>query len=365
MPLNPEQIYLVGGAVRDALLGIEVKDQDWVVVGSTPEEMVAAGYRPVGKDFPVFIDPKTSEEYALARTERKSGKGYKGFTFHTDPSVTLEQDLIRRDLRINAIAKSQTGELIDPYGGVDDLNNRLLRHVSPAFAEDPLRVLRVARFAARFADLGFRVANETLELMAEISRSGELEALTTERVWQELERALNTPRADQFFSVLQQANSLNILFPEFIQLEQDQLQQLANALLESPEARFALLVFFACTELDELKTLCQRLKTPNRYRDLSIDLLMQHERVINYDSIEPEEKLALINELKLQKSTARLDQIKPICEVIYNRSCALESLDLDIRSLALIEPKTLIQEGFKGAELGQELQRRQIAALRH
>lgn len=182
--------YLVGGAVRDALLGLVAHERDWVVVGASPEQMVAAGYRPVGKDFPVFLHPETKEEHALARTERKSGRGYHGFTFHTGPEVTLEEDLIRRDLTINAIARDDDGRLVDPYGGQRDLQARVLRHVSPAFAEDPLRVLRLARFAARFAPLGFSVAPETLALCRRLVNEGEIDHLVAERVWKETERAL-------------------------------------------------------------------------------------------------------------------------------------------------------------------------------
>ncbi|MGQ0698027.1 MAG: multifunctional CCA addition/repair protein [Panacagrimonas sp.] len=183
--------YLVGGAVRDRLLGLPVKERDWVVIGASPEDMIAAGYKPVGKDFPVFLHPHTHEEHALARTERKSGKGYQGFTFHTGPEVTLEDDLWRRDLTINAIAEDETGALTDPHGGQRDLEARLLRHVSPAFAEDPVRILRVARFAARFAPLGFRVADETMQLMRGMVEQGEVDHLVSERVWKETERALS------------------------------------------------------------------------------------------------------------------------------------------------------------------------------
>ncbi|MBP9961500.1 MAG: multifunctional CCA tRNA nucleotidyl transferase/2'3'-cyclic phosphodiesterase/2'nucleotidase/phosphatase, partial [Pseudomonas sp.] len=183
-------IYKVGGAVRDRLLNRPVTDIDWVVVGATVEQMQALGYRPVGADFPVFLHPRSGEEYALARTERKSGRGYGGFTFHASPEVTLEEDLIRRDLTINAIAEDEHGQVFDPYNGIRDLEARILRHVSPAFAEDPLRVLRVARFAARYAYLGFTVAPETLELMRQLSASGELQALTAERSWKEISRAL-------------------------------------------------------------------------------------------------------------------------------------------------------------------------------
>ena len=207
-------IYKVGGAVRDRLLGRPVTEIDWVVVGATAEAMLEQGYRPVGADFPVFLHPQSGEEYALARTERKSGRGYGGFTFHASPEVTLEEDLIRRDLTINAIAEDQQGNLIDPYGGQRDLQARQLRHVSPAFAEDPLRVLRVARFAARYAPLGFSVAPETLELMHQLAESGELDALTPERSWKEISRALMEPRPDVFIQVLRDCGALTAMLPE-------------------------------------------------------------------------------------------------------------------------------------------------------
>lgn len=208
------QTYLVGGAVRDGLLGRAVVDRDHVVVGATPDQMVARGFRPVGRDFPVFIHPASGEEYALARTERKSGRGYHGFTFHTAADVSLEDDLARRDLTINAIAQREDGSLCDPYGGVRDLEARLLRHVSPAFVEDPLRVLRVARFAARFAPLGFTVAPETLALMREIAAAGELADLVAERVWQETQRALGEARPGEYVRVLRACAALAVLFPE-------------------------------------------------------------------------------------------------------------------------------------------------------
>ena len=207
------QIYKVGGAVRDRLLGKPVTDVDWVVVGATTEDMLIKGYRPVGTDFPVFLHPLTGEEYALARTERKSGRGYGGFVFHASPDVTLEDDLIRRDLTINAIAEDKEGNLTDPYGGQHDLEARVLRHVSPAFAEDPLRVLRVARFAARYAPDGFSVAPETLELMRQLSESGELDALTPERSWKEISRALMENQPQVFIQVLRDCGALKELLP--------------------------------------------------------------------------------------------------------------------------------------------------------
>ena len=195
------QIYLVGGAVRDQLLGLPVSERDWVVVGAHPEQLIELGYRPIGRDFPVFLHPETKEEYALARTERKTGRGYHGFSFHSSPEVSLEEDLRRRDLTINAMAQSESGELIDPYGGQRDLEAKILRHVSPAFDEDPVRVLRVARFAARFYGLGFQVADETLARMHAIAESGELDALTPERVFLEFSRSLMEPNPEVFVSV--------------------------------------------------------------------------------------------------------------------------------------------------------------------
>jgi tRNA nucleotidyltransferase (CCA-adding enzyme) len=208
------EIYLVGGAVRDRLLGLEVKDRDYVVVGATPAQMVAQGFRPVGADFPVFLHPQTNEQYALARTERKTGHGYKGFTVYAAPDVTLEDDLRRRDLTINAMAEREDGALIDPFGGANDLRARTLRHISPAFVEDPLRVLRAARFAARYAERGFVVAEETRALMRDMVESGELDHLVAERVWAELERALSESTPSRFFEVLRECGALARLFPE-------------------------------------------------------------------------------------------------------------------------------------------------------
>ncbi|HMU16907.1 MAG TPA: multifunctional CCA addition/repair protein, partial [Thauera aminoaromatica] len=210
------QAYVVGGAVRDALLGLPVKDRDWVVVGSTPEEMLARGFRPVGRDFPVFLHPHTNEEYALARTERKSGHGYTGFVCHASPEVTLEEDLLRRDLTINAIARAEDGRLIDPCGGRRDLAARVFRHVSPAFAEDPLRILRVARFSARFTD--FELAPETLELMRAMVVAGEVDHLVAERVWQELARGLMEARPSRMIRVLRACGALARLLPELDRL---------------------------------------------------------------------------------------------------------------------------------------------------
>jgi len=249
--------YVVGGAVRDELLGLPVKDRDHVVVGATPEEMASLGFKPVGKDFPVFLHPRTHEEYALARTERKSGRGYKGFTVHAAPDVTLEDDLRRRDLTINAIARAETGELIDPFGGRRDLEHKILRHVSEAFVEDPVRILRVARFAARFP---FRIAEETMALMRRIVDSGEADALVRERVWQEFARGLEEAHPERMLEALERCGLRARLLPELARVP---------AHFSGPRAvRFAHL----CWELDEaaLNALCERLRVPNDEKELAL-----------------------------------------------------------------------------------------------
>ncbi|WP_439295054.1 multifunctional CCA addition/repair protein [Lonepinella sp. BR2882] len=224
------QTFLVGGAVRDQLLNLPIKDRDWLVVGGTPEQLIQQGYQQVGSDFPVFLHPKTKQEYALARTEQKSGSGYTGFVCDFSPDITLEQDLIRRDLTINAIAQDEQGNLYDPFGGIKDLNQRILRHISPAFAEDPLRVLRVARFAARFHYLGFTIADETIKLMKTLTTQGELAHLTAERIWLETEKALNEKNPEIYFFVLRKVGALAVLFPEL-----DALYGVPNPAQHHPE----------------------------------------------------------------------------------------------------------------------------------
>ncbi|MGH8765711.1 MAG: multifunctional CCA tRNA nucleotidyl transferase/2'3'-cyclic phosphodiesterase/2'nucleotidase/phosphatase [Burkholderiales bacterium] len=249
--------YVVGGAVRDELLGLPVRDRDHVVVGSTPEDMVAAGYRPVGKDFPVFLHPKTHEEYALARTERKSGRGYKGFTVHAAPDVTLEQDLARRDLTINAMARAPDGTLVDPFNGRTDLENGVLRHVSEAFQEDPVRILRVARFAARF---GFRIAEETLALMKSMVGSGEADHLVPERVWQEFAKGLAEPHPERMFEVLEACGLRARLLPELNKVPKNYAGPLP--------VRFAVLCWLLAEA--EVAALCERLRVPNEERELAL-----------------------------------------------------------------------------------------------
>jgi tRNA nucleotidyltransferase (CCA-adding enzyme) len=257
------KFYAVGGAVRDELLGLRVKDRDFVVVGATPEEMTRRGFKPVGKDFPVFLHPETHEEYALARTERKSGRGYKGFTVYAAPDVTLEDDLRRRDLTINAMARAEDGTLIDPFDGKTDLERRVLRHVSDAFAEDPVRILRVARFAARF---GFRVADETLELMKSMVRSGEADTLVPERAWQEIAKGLAEPQPERMFEVLEACGLLEKLF--------NGLKPIPAILARAARANASVPVRFAAIawphKEPEVDAVCERLKVPNEVRELAI-----------------------------------------------------------------------------------------------
>jgi tRNA nucleotidyltransferase (CCA-adding enzyme) len=275
--------YVVGGAVRDELLGLPVKDRDHVVVGATPEEMARLGYKPVGRDFPVFLHPETHEEYALARTERKSGRGYKGFTVHAAPDVTLEEDLRRRDLTINAMAKAPDGTLIDPFNGRKDLQEGVLRHVSEAFAEDPVRILRVARFAARF---GFRVADETLALMRSVVGSGEADTLVPERVWQEFSKGLAEPYPARMFEVLEAAGLRARLLPE--------LKAIPRELSGSLPVRFALLAWPLAEA--EVQALCDRLRAPNEEREAALLACRNRERLRAARGAGPEALLELLKQ---------------------------------------------------------------------
>jgi tRNA nucleotidyltransferase (CCA-adding enzyme) len=292
------KIYEVGGAVRDELLGLDVKDRDYVVVGATPDEMIELGYKPVGKDFPVFLHPETHEEYALARTERKTGRGYHGFQFHASPEVTLEEDLQRRDLTINAIARDEEGRLIDPHNGADDLAAGVLRHVSPAFAEDPVRILRVARFAARF---GFEIAPETAELMRGMVTSGEADALVPERVWQELSRGLMEERASKLFEVLRESGALARIAPEIAAVFDDpeRSQETADALDEVAGAGEPLDVRFAvlARSLDPyaIDALANRLKLPSSVRDLAVLASRHTNAIADAEALAPDAILDLLN----------------------------------------------------------------------
>jgi tRNA nucleotidyltransferase (CCA-adding enzyme) len=306
------KIYCVGGAVRDELLGLPVKDRDFVVVGATPEEMVRQGYKPVGKDFPVFLHPQTHEEYALARTERKTARGYHGFEFRAAPDVTLEQDLARRDLTINAIARDADGRIIDPFNGAADLKAGVLRHVSPAFAEDPVRILRVARFAARF---GFRIAPETMKLMREMARNGEADALVAERVWQEVARGLMEARPSRMFEVLRECGALARVMPEVDALWDDaDAAREAMRVLDAAAATGARLpVRFAALARSlhslAVESLAGRLKTPADCRDLGLLAARHVNTVLDAAELDAQSLLDLFNTVDIWRRPERFAEL--------------------------------------------------------
>lgn len=340
------QIYCVGGAVRDELLGLTVQDRDWVVVGATPEQMVQLGYTPVGKDFPVFLHPETHEEYALARTERKTARGYKGFQVYAAPEVTLEQDLARRDLTINAIAKDVNGSLIDPHGGQADLKAGVLRHVSPAFAEDPVRILRVARFAARFAQ--FRIADETLVLMREMAGSGEVDALVPERVWQELAKGLLERKPSRMFEVLRSCGALAKILPEIECLfgvpqppqHHPEVDTGVHVMLVVDDAAahdFPLPVRFAALthdlgkgttpadilprhigheerSVELVRELCRRLRVPNDCRDLALIVAKLHGKMHRAQEMRPDTLLQLLHDADAMRQPQRFEAFLQACE---------------------------------------------------
>lgn len=393
-------LYLVGGAVRDKLLNYPFSERDWVVVGATPDELIHKGFQQVGSDFPVFLHPETKEEYALARTERKSGVGYKGFQFFADTSVTLEQDLSRRDLTINAIAEDSDGNLIDPYNGQKDLNEKTLRHVSEAFAEDPLRVLRVARFAARYQHLGFTIAAETLSLMTEITASGELQYLTAERVWVETEKALRERSPRTYIEVLRQCNALKALFPEIDRLfgvaqradyhpEIDTgihvlmaLDQ-ATALDNDTATRFAVLVHDlgkGITPKDVLpkhtgheergvqlvNDLCDRLKVPNRYRDLAVSVSRYHLLCHKAPTLRPKTILKILNGVGALRQPEKLAQFIRCCESDARGRLGFENttyksgiwLTKVFNAIQTIDNQEFIQQGLSGKALGEAIARK-------
>ena len=331
------KVYVVGGAVRDELLGLPVKDRDHVVVGATPEEMVKLGYKPVGKDFPVFLHPQTHEEYALARTERKSGRGYKGFTVYAAPDVTLEDDLRRRDLTINAIARAEDGSLIDPFHGKEDLQQRVLRHVSEAFAEDPVRILRVARFAARF---GFAIAPETMQLMKDMVGSGETDYLVPERVWQEFAKGLMEERPQRMFEVLEACGLRERLLPEL---------ETQPEVMSGPLAvRFALLSW-ALAE-DEVETLCRRLRVPNEVRELA--LLASRNRDGIENAKRPEELLELLKKTDALRRPERFAQLLDVARL------AAHGKDLARLERALAAAAAVDAGAIAGSGSGEEIARR-------
>lgn len=366
----PMKTYLVGGAVRDQLLGLPVYERDWVVVGATPEQMLALGYKPVGKDFPVFLHPDTGEEYALARTERKIAPGYRGFTFHTDSDVTLEQDLSRRDLTINAIVQNEDGQLIDPCNGQIDLQKKVLRHISPAFSEDPVRILRTARFAARFHHLGFYIADETMALMQSMVANGEVDALVAERVWQECERALGEKSPHIFFDVLHQCGALAVIFTGISIAGHTLLAiQQCAALTDEKTARFATL----CHDLDKssLLSMCQHLGVPNEYRDMAVMVSIYRTRCDRALELCAAEIVELFEQLDLFRRPYRLEPFLMTCEAVA-RGCTdfkngiyppTEFLKKAWAICSNIDSSKIDAAQFSGRAFGEELRRLRIGAL--
>ena len=399
------QIYRVGGAVRDRLLGLAVQDVDWLVVGATPEQMQQLGYRPVGGDFPVFLHPHTGEEYALARTERKNGHAYCGFNFYAAPDVTLEQDLLRRDLTINAMAEDANGTLYDPYGGRGDLEQRLLRHVSPAFAEDPLRVLRVARFAARYAGLGFRIADDTMALMRDISASGELLHLAGERLWQEFGRALMEPAPEVFIRVLRDCGALAELLPEVDVLfgipqrpeyhpEVDTGVHILLTLQQSARHQHNLCVRWACLLHDLgkgvtpkhllprhigheqagvplIKKVNQRFRVPRDLAEVAVIVGQQHLNCHRAFELKPATLLRLLQQLDFMRRPQRLEDFVSACtmdakgrtgfadkeypQADYLRRAAQQLRELDIQPL--------LEQGLRDKQLGRAIEQQRLQLL--
>ncbi|HEY5972370.1 MAG TPA: multifunctional CCA addition/repair protein [Pseudoxanthomonas sp.] len=398
--------YLVGGAVRDRLLGLEPGDRDHVVVGATPEEMLALGYRPVGRDFPVFLHPRTHEEYALARTERKSGRGYRGFVVDADPSVTLEEDLGRRDFTLNAIAEDEDGHLVDPLGGVRDIEQRALRHAGTAFVEDPLRVLRAARFMARFAPLGFRVAPETEALMRDMVAGGELAELVPERVWQELCRALQSPRPSAFLKTLRDCGALAQVLPEVDalygvpqradyhpEIDTGVHQEMVSDMAAQLAPGDAVIGFAALTHdlgkaltpadvlprhigheqagIAPLQALCERLKVPAEHRELATMACREHLNVHRLDELRDATVHELLARCDAFRKPERIAALALVCEA--DKRGRLGSADADypqgrelvrLHAAALaVNAREAASPELKGPEIGEALSKARIAAI--
>jgi len=399
------EVYLVGGAVRDELLGLPVKERDWCVVGATPGELEDLGYRPVGKDFPVFLHPDTAEEYALARTERKTAAGYHGFTFHTAPNVTIEQDLGRRDLTVNAIARGADNRLIDPYGGRQDLEKKILRHVSEAFAEDPVRILRIARFAARYHALGFRVADETMQLMVDMVRDGEVDALVPDRVWKETEAALGEAHPEVFFEILRSCGALKAVYPEIDALfgipqpekwhpEIDSgvhtmmvLQQ-ATLLSDAVDVRFAGLAHDlgkATTDKSKLpshpgheargvkliKSLAKRLPVPNACRDLACLAAEFHTHCHRAFELRASTILKVLDRSDAFRRPERFEKFLLTCEADARGRKGLETQDYPqadffrgaFKAASEVDISDLKAGDLAGAEIGKAIHERRQRAV--
>ncbi len=382
--------YLVGGAVRDRLLGLPVSDRDYVVVGATPTQLKALGYRQVGAEFPVFLHPHTGEEYALARTERKQGHGYHGFSVDFSPEVTLEEDLLRRDLTINAMAEDEHGHIVDPFHGRDDLQAGILRHVSPAFREDPLRILRIARFAARFCHRGFQIAAETMALMRQMVASGEIDHLVAERVCQEWDKALQGPSPDQFIAVLRECGALNALAPELEGLfhqPSDQppakqppgdaklpsageraLAALRQVDKQTGQSSIRFATLSGALDKDKLGDLCERLSVPGRWRELALLVSQYKAHCDTLDQTDKQQFLKLLEALDGLRRPQRVEDFLLVCEAhalaqeapgYPPKQLLLSALDI-VRS---VSAKPLAEQGLSGIEIKNELNRLRLEAL--
>jgi tRNA nucleotidyltransferase (CCA-adding enzyme) len=357
------ETYLVGGAVRDQLLDYPVLERDWVVVGATPEQMLEQGYRQVGRDFPVYLHPETNEEYALARTERKSGGGHTGFVCNADPGVTLEEDLSRRDLTVNAIARADNGKLIDPYGGQADLEQRVLRHVSPAFVEDPLRVLRVARFLARYQHLGFSIDPTTLALMRNIAESGEIQLLPAERIWSELARALNERSPAAFFNSLQQCTALDIVMPELEDLEHS-LARLQSASTVGAEDAALFAVLLAELEPDRVEALCKRLHAPRRFRELALLTSRCGSTFQRAQTLSAEELLEVLEQTDGLRRPERFEQFIASCELAWPGTEAKGNLlRRALQTCSEVDSREFASAGISGLELGRRIRDERLRRL--
>jgi len=398
-------VYLVGGAVRDQLLGLPHRENDWVIVGGTPGELLKQGFRQVGASFPVFLHPDTGEEYALARTERKQGRGYHGFAVDFHPGVTLEEDLQRRDLTVNAMARDEDGHLVDPFGGQRDLEQRILRHVSPAFGEDPLRVLRVARFAARFADLGFLVHGSTMDVMREMVASGEMEHLVPERVWAEFAKAMSAPQPDVFIKVLRECGALTVLLPEVENLfgvpqpekyhpEIDTgihvLMTMRQAALlgGTEEVVFSLLLHdlgkgltppsrlpshfgHEKSGLPLVGEVCTRLRAPGAFRELALKVCELHLRCHRLLEARPSTVMKLIEDADLLRRPGRVQDFVCACEADYRGRLGLEDrcypqgerLQAAVQAVTAIRARDIGIEGLDGIQIGEKLRKARIDAI--
>jgi tRNA nucleotidyltransferase (CCA-adding enzyme) len=352
------KVYLVGGAVRDALLGEPVHERDWVVVGSTPEALLKLGYQQVGRDFPVFLHPKTKEEYALARTERKAGEGYYGFQCDANSNVTLEEDLLRRDLTINAIAEDEAGHLIDPYQGARDIKHKRLKHVSGAFVEDPVRVLRLARFAARFYRLGFRVADETAKLVHKMVGQGELQHLVPERVWQEWEKSLAGDNPEVFISVLQNLGAFKSIFPLLDTTNHEEmLRRLLDASVRSdnPVIRFAAFMS-GLQDKKQVTAFCEWLRVPNAYRDLAV-LSIAFEKAVYQDA------KVIVSALERVDAFRKPERFLALLTVCEARTIVQDSWQAALQACNTVNIQALLAAGYQGEAMKKALHNNRVAAV--